>query len=404
MEWVPVAIWECTRMMKRKDFVIATLLIPLLMGGVVFTIGWIKTREARAITKIAVVRLTGGGDSSATAGEISMPLIKGFEWNTPPAGERDSTSLAAAVRKGTYAGAVVIPGDFAEGGRVWVTVRSRSPEWQVRLRDGLLAEARRQRAAAFGLDTASLARLDRPLVMSQRLANPAVRSTGADRVASGVIVMLLITALFTTNSYMAIGISGEKQARVTEVIVSAIRPQSWIDGKIVAYTVIGLIQFVLWGGTLVAILLMSGAVPPQAIHPGALVTDLAFAGAGLCFYVALWAMVLATIKDLMSSSKFQAYLLFLPMAPFAFLESVIRSPDAPWIVAMSLIPLFSPMLMPARLTLGAAAGWEVAVALVLLAVAAWLMRIAGGHAFRIGMLMYGKEVTLPELWRWAREK
>ena len=70
----------------------------------------------------------------------------------------------------------------------------------------------------------------------------------------------------------------------------------------------------------------------------------------------------------------------------------------------ALIPFFSPMLMPARLALGAAAGGGVATALAILAVSAWLMRIAAGHAFRIGMLMYGKELSLPELWRWAREK
>ena len=71
-------------------------------------------------------------------------------------------------------------------------------------------------------------------------------------------------------------------------------------------------------------------------------------------------------------------------------------------MALSWVPLFSPTLMPARMALGAVAPWEHAIALVLLAAATWLMRLAAGHALRIGMLMYGKELNLPELVRWAR--
>jgi hypothetical protein len=49
-----------------------------------------------------------------------------------------------------------------------------------------------------------------------------------------------------------------------------------------------------------------------------------------------------------------------------------------------------------------AAPWEVATGLVILLVSFHFVRLAAGHAFRVAMLMYGKELTLPELWRWAR--
>lgn len=71
---------------------------------------------------------------------------------------------------------------------------------------------------------------------------------------------------------------------------------------------------------------------------------------------------------------------------------------------MSQVPLFSPMLMPMRMMVGAAQPWELALGLVLLTGSALLFRRAAGAAFRIGMLMYGKELTLPELWRWSRER
>jgi ABC-2 type transport system permease protein len=116
----------------------------------------------------------------------------------------------------------------------------------------------------------------------------------------------------------------------------------------------------------------------------------------------MFAMVMATIKDLQSTTKFQAYLLFIPFLPLMIMDQVIQNPDAPWVIAVSMLPIFSPMLVPARFAIGGIAGWELAVSFLLLLGGFYLMRAAAGHAFRIGMLMYGKEISLPELWRWSK--
>jgi ABC-2 type transport system permease protein len=86
-----------------------------------------------------------------------------------------------------------------------------------------------------------------------------------------------------------------------------------------------------------------------------------------------------------------------------FVDSAIENPDAPWVVALSQVPFFSPMLLPTRPAVGGVSSWEIPVAIGLLVVAAYLLRRAAGAAFRIAMLMYGKELTLPELIRWAKQ-
>jgi ABC-2 type transport system permease protein len=256
----------------------------------------------------------------------------------------------------------------------------------------------------MGLDSTALAALDRRIRLEQRLADPRGKVSGADKVVAAVMAMLLIVAIFGTGSYLAIGITGEKQVRMTEVVVSAIRPQSWIDGKIIAYTLLGAVQAVLWAMTGVAFLFFTRAMAmPAALNAGVIVASLAFFVLGLAFYVALFSIIMATIKDLQSSSKLQAYFFFLPMIPLIFLEGMLRSPDATWIAVLSIMPPFSPIMIPVRLALAAVPWWEVVLALVLLVVATHYLRLAAGHAFRIGMLMYGKELNLPELWRWARQ-
>ena len=113
-------------------------------------------------------------------------------------------------------------------------------------------------------------------------------------------------------------------------------------------------------------------------------------------------MIMATIKDLQSTTKFQAYIILIPFIPLMIMDSVLQNPEALWAVIVSQLPFFSPMLMPARWAISGAAPWELGTALIVLLVSLHFMRLAAGHAFRIGMLMYGKELTLPELWRWAR--
>jgi ABC-2 type transport system permease protein len=71
-------------------------------------------------------------------------------------------------------------------------------------------------------------------------------------------------------------------------------------------------------------------------------------------------------------------------------------------MALSQLPLFSPMLVPARFAIGGIQVWELVLSFALLLAGFHFMRRAAGAAFRIGMLMYGKEISLPELWRWSK--
>jgi len=399
-EWVPVAGWEVKRMLMRSDFVISTVLVPVLMVGAGLVVSRIKERDAKRVREIAVVRV----DAEGRARGDSLPPLAGYRWTSPAADSAGAEALARAVRAGRAEGAVVLPPDFSAGGAgVEFVVRREGAAWRARVERHVTTVARLERALGRPLAPGEFARLTDTLGTRVRVAEPRTGTSRGDQAAAGVFAVVLIAAIFGTNMYLAIGITAEKQSRVTEVIVSAIRPQSWIDGKIVAYTVIGLAQPLLWAvGGLVAMTLMSWRLPP-AVNPWTLTAFALFLVGGFVFYVALYALVLATVKDLQSTSKLQAYLIFLPVLPLMFLEAAIESPEAVWLRVLSQAPPFSPMLMPSRVAVGGAEAWEVALALALLGVAAWYMRRAAGAAFRVAMLMYGKELTLPELVRWSKE-
>lgn len=390
-DWITVARWEAMRLLRRKDFIISTLLIPVIVAAGIGISVFLRNRNESKVIRVAVVRADGA--------PVTMPEQKGIVWVTEP---RSREALVDLVNEREVEGAVILPADLAAADTIDALVRWPRQDWVERVETLLEQEVRVARADAAGLAAGTLDALDRPVRLAERVTQPERGRSRADRVVAFGLMMLIVMSVFTAIAYMGIGISGEKQARVTEVIVSAITPQSWIDGKIAAYTGVGLLQAIVWALTIVVAMGFFLTTLPQAVNPAALGVSLLFAITGFAFFIALMAMVMATIKDLQSTTKFQAYFMFIPFLPFFFMEPALQSPDATWVVVLSLLPIFSPMLVPARFAIGGIAGWEVAVAFVLLLVGLYFVRRAAGAAFRIGMLMYGKEISLPELWRWAK--
>jgi ABC-2 type transport system permease protein len=228
------------------------------------------------------------------------------------------------------------------------------------------------------------------------------RGSRADRMVAIVLMFLVVTVTFVAGSYAMIGISAEKQARVTEVVVSAIPAQAWMDGKILAYSVLGLITGFVWSLSGVWLLMSTMPTVPSSINLTTAAASVLYGTLGFALYVAFFAGVIATLKDFHSAAKLQGDFLILPILPVFLLSPILESPEAAFATVVSLIPLFSPTLMPMRIALGQVPAWQIVLGLLLLAGAVWGMRRVAGMAFRIGMLMYGKDVNLPEIIRLAK--
>jgi ABC-2 type transport system permease protein len=90
------------------------------------------------------------------------------------------------------------------------------------------------------------------------------------------------------------------------------------------------------------------------------------------------------------------------VGPIMMIMPVLQDPSANWAVAASLFPLFTPILMWARVVAGGVSPWEVGLSFVLMACAIVAIAWLAGRIYRVGILMTGKRPTLPELWRWVR--
>jgi ABC-2 type transport system permease protein len=123
---------------------------------------------------------------------------------------------------------------------------------------------------------------------------------------------------------------------------------------------------------------------------------------GFFMYSGLYACVGAMCNTHEEAQQAQAPLVVFLVGPILMLIPVIQSPASNLATGLSLFPLFSPILMWARVAGGGAPAWQVALSMVLMALSVVAIAWVAGKIYSVGILMTGKRPTLPELWRWVR--
>jgi ABC-2 type transport system permease protein len=219
-------------------------------------------------------------------------------------------------------------------------------------------------------------------------------------------VAIVLYGVFSSMAYVLISVTAEKQLRVTEQVISAISPQTWIDGKILGIAGVALVNVLVFviGG---ALYIVGGSIASGRglslgpVDPMAVLWILIFALLGFLFWLSVFGTVAATIDDPNTSTR--GPLMFLPALFSAAGFMILRNPDSTFARITGLLPLTSSAVMPARMALTDVPWWELVISAALLAGAALLARRAAGRVFSVAMLMYGKEPSWNEIRRWVGE-
>lgn len=388
-----VAGWEFRRFVKIRQQVVGSLIMIVFGLGAAKIAGMIRASESKPVTVTVV---------GAAQLDFPLPEAPPVIWDSSARTEEQARS---AVANDSLDGALLVRGpDRAE------LVLRRRASWTEPL-EALLLTARR---------TAATSRVPLPAEFSAAMASPFALSTefiapGAGkvprstRIVALVILGLGLMVLFSGFSTLFIGITGEKQQRVTEQMVAMVSPQTWMDGKILGLAGAAAVGtgFMLASGLLLlrAIPTVFGraapTLPPVASDWALLVLILLVTTLGVLMWFSFLAAIAATIDDPNSSTR--TMLLFVPMLPTFVAFAMVPRADSALAQFFSIFPITSMGMLPARLIVTTVPWWEPVVAIVLLALTTWLFRVAAGKIFGLGILMYGKEPSLKELLRWARE-
>ncbi len=234
------------------------------------------------------------------------------------------------------------------------------------------------------------------------------RSSTGDKIAAGIFIGLMLLGVFIGLAYQFIAVTGEKQSRITEVIVSAVSPQTWIDGKIIGISLLSMVLLITYliGTVLfvfISILFGSGwAFPVSFYHPGQVILLAVIAITGFLLWNTIFTGLAATINDPNTSSR--GAIMFLPVIPTVLAAIGMKTPDSPLMIFMSLFPLTSAPAMSLRLALTSVSVWEIILSLIMTILTMLLFRKYAGLIFSLSILMYGKEPTWREMIFWLKNQ
>jgi ABC-2 type transport system permease protein len=410
-----VARREYLERVRSRAFLIGTFVGPVLMAALMIGPALIAQRQRGKPQRIAVVDETGalGGLVERALGERREGGEQRFlvEPGAPGPSEEARVRLKQRVLAGTLDGILVLPADALQSSQAEYHGRSVGNRLDMRLLDRVVEEVLvGQRLAGAGLDPARVRSLTRPLDL--KLIRVSERGDREDRGATflfaTVMMMILYGSVLLWGQALMTGVIEEKSNRVVELVVSSMSPWQLLSGKLLGVGGAGLTQLLVWVLSMALIsvfggpALASGDVPMPEITPLILVSFPVFFLLGYFLYAAIYAAIGAAVNTVQEAQS----LVFPAIAPLIasimFFPVVLQSPDSTLSVALSLFPLATPLLMFLRITALTPPWWQIALGIALTSLTVVLVTWASARIYRIGILMYGKRPTFPELMRWVR--
>ncbi len=287
-----------------------------------------------------------------------------------------------------------------------------------------------QRLERAGIDIStidSIVRVDVALDKTQLSEQGREQSGAGSRVLGLIVAFLLYMVLIIYGQTVLRSVIEEKATRVAEVVISSVRPEILLAGKIIGIGGVAITQFAVWilgsfwiGSNVVPMIIRSKAIGMSAaaadsvtrsnevltslptLTVGLVLIPVVFFVLGFIFYSCLYAAVGSTVNSESEAQQAATPVIMLLVLSAVFIQPVAFAPQSTTSVVMSLLPMSAPIVMPMRMSLAAVPAWQLAVSIggMVLACAAAIWFSA--RIYRVGLLMYGKRPTIRELFKWLR--
>lgn len=422
-----IAKREFIERVRTKAFVIGTILGPVFMAGIMIVPALMASRLAKSVS-ITVIdaqgslrtlvedSLRGGGESpekEPIGARSRNPGNTKFVIN-PPAGADVAAQREAAkqsVLKGTLDAYVVLPKDVLSESKAEYYAKSVTDFEGIRAVDRAIEKAVfAKRIGAEGIDPARIAALTRPLDLKRmRVSDKGEQEDrGVSFFLSLILVMMIYIGTLMWGQVVMTGVIEEKTNRVVEVIVSSTTPRNLLFGKLVGVGGAGLLQFGIWILALVGVSAASGSmaflsgVNLPEINPVLIAAFPIFFLLGFFLYASLYAAIGAAVNTIQEAQNFIFPVMLPIIMAMVCWPVVMRAPDSTLATVLSLIPFMTPILMFLRMSVLMPPVWQIALSVVLTSLTIALVIWVAARIYRVGILMYGKPPTFPEMVRWVR--
>jgi ABC-2 type transport system permease protein len=420
--WLIIKREYLTRV-RKKTFIISTLLFPILYLGLIFGMGYIADQSKQNL-RVAVI------DSSGYFTEKNIAYQNSIDKNSTLVLVKDSaTKIIADYGVAGYDGYILIP----------------SLQWEAAKTDSLYFRANKSYGASatatveaklnriwddiknekLGIDSAK-----REILSNSRLSITPVNTKDEQanvKIAEGIAYVsgfLIYFILLIYGSQVMMGVMEEKTNRIAEVIVSSVKPFQMMLGKILGIGLVALTQFMLWIA-FILIVYNVGKASGSGGMANALVGNMQnmftsvniplilfcfgfYFLAGFFFYASLYGAIGSAVNEDMREAQSLSFpITMLVILSIALMSTAIANPTSQVAVWASIIPFSSPIVMMARIPFGVPATvpwWQLGLSMAMLVLGFIFTVWFAGKIYRTGILMYGKKPSWKEMIRWAFRK
>ncbi|MGI6449953.1 MAG: ABC transporter permease [Desulfitobacteriia bacterium] len=391
-----VAKWEIKRNVTNKAFLISILITPLLMLLFGFVPSLLAKFETDQPFTLYVVDELGIYEriSQASSEKLTMILT-----------EDNPQALEAKTRGQKDQGYVVLDENSLATGLVTVYTDNEGKSTIAPLTGVLQTVFNDYKMEKLGLSKSQIDYLKQPYQVNVTpLTKKEAERSLPQKIIPAVFAGILFLTVFTSGTMTFQSALQEKKDKMVEIILSSVRATDLMQGKILGYFVLGLIQVGVW--------LLFGIPAAQfffkiPILEYLFVPDLLpmvfFALAGYLLYSAIFVAIGATMEDAQSGSSFQGMIFLIPMLPLFVIGPIMANPSGMIARIGTFFPLTTPGVMLARLSISSQTPlWEILASGALLLLTTLLVMRLAGKLFKTAILMYGKNATMAEVIKWLR--
>ena len=216
-----------------------------------------------------------------------------------------------------------------------------------------------------------------------------------------LLLFILYMALILYGQMVAQGVAEEKSSRIMEIMVSVVKPMQLMIGKIIGIGTLGLVQFAIWIGTGAIVISMKNlGLSIGDIPIGTLLWFALFFILGYLFYATIFAAAGALVSRVEEVQQVITILMMGLIAGFIIAYMSFMNPNSSLATVASMIPLLSPMVMFARVTLTNPPAVQIITSIALLILNIIVNTWIGAKIYRVGILMYGKRPSVKEVFRY----
>jgi ABC-2 type transport system permease protein len=446
-KFLAVVKHEYKKVVLKWSFLISTLLFPLLAAGfaivpaIIFSIKGEPTKIAvadptgkiaprlkenlsaeRMLAKARQAAKDSMTDISASQEEKMKRNVESFGESfifvDYSAGEKSleqiQRELNSQITENKLDAYLIVPQNFDAPGEKYI-FRSRKAGDIITnetLRDALNNAVRSQRLADANISETQLQDLSRNVeIDTKKIDETGEKDSDASFIAAFIIGLMIYITLAIYGQQIMSAVVEEKETRIAEILFSSAKPFELMMGKLVGVGLAGLTQLAIW---IISALVLVGVGLAQMdaagiplsipdITPLMVAYFFIYFLLGFFIYASIFALIGSMVTTVQEGGQFAFPPILLLLIGFYFSFAVIRDPNSTLSFWVSIAPFFAPITMPVRILADAPPFWQIALSIAINAAAIAALVWLAARVYRVGMLMYGKRATIPEVWKWIRQ-